>query len=173
MGRQHVQGYGPQGLRPFLESRQFDMRQVIVIDAERFPNVGKNTPCAGHCGTHEFIWQRIISHGKPDRPGDALFNVYDEIYQATQALPPDVRDVKVVFACAWGKHRSVALAEMSTEMLKGTGLCNMPCEHLSKEKWRKKKCGEKKCYCDRTEEMVLQGCTANVEAGISRELSGL
>ena len=110
---------GPRGCNRFLESRQFDMRQVITVDAERFPHVGKNTPSEGHCGTHEFIWQRLTCHGRPDRPGVALRTVYDEIYQATQELPADVRDVKVVFACAWGKHRRVALAEMSTEMFMG------------------------------------------------------
>ena len=144
MGRQQVAG-----VREFLEKYcKFDMRQVAIIDAVSFPQPGRRAPSEGHCGMHEHIWHTVATAQTPNG-GDLLLQVCCEIFQACRTLPPDVRHVKVVFVCNWGKHRSVALSEMFTEALAGTGLCNAQAEHLSYSCWSRWKCGKKECFCFR------------------------
>ena len=142
VGRKQVDG-----VRAFLEKYcNFDMRQVVIIDAARFPHPRKGDPSEGHIGTHEAIWNRVAT-ARDSNGNDLLLKVCREIYQQTKALEPDVHHVKVVFVCNWGKHRSVALAEMLTHALQPTSACNELANHLNWSVWSRHKCGRRECFC--------------------------
>ena len=122
------------------------MRQVLIADAERFPNVGRLAACREHCGSHEYIWEIITTTQEPNGKL-TLQSVYEELKDQIDRFMTEPTDIKVVFQCSWGKHRSVACAEITHDMLKPTGVCKAGCEHLSQRHWSKYKCGNCVCHC--------------------------
>ena len=79
-------------------------KQVVLVNVENFENVaggGKN-----HTGMHEDMWMRMATNER------ALLKVCREISRQFDNISEDCMEIWVVFECAWGKHRSVAMAEM-------------------------------------------------------------
>ena len=135
------------GVDHFLEvDSRLNMRQVLIADAERFPNVGRHAACREHCGSHEYIWEIITTTQEPNGKL-TLQSVYEELKDQIDTFMTEPTDIKVVFQCSWGKHRSVACAEITSEMLRTRGLCDNPPHHLCQWYWSKYKCGRLHCHC--------------------------
>ena len=115
-------------------------KQVVLVNVEDFENVaggGKN-----HTGMHEDMWLRMAKNER------ALLKVCRELKRQLDDISEDRMDIWIVFECAWGKHRSVAMAEMLENIVHSRYLykTTLP-THYDKSKWSRSKCGWKECWC--------------------------
>ena len=114
-----------------------------MVNVEDFKNVGRDFESSGHIGRHEHVWEMIASNY------EVLKAVFETLkWKLSRYVDESAGEVWVVFVCAWGKHRSVGLAEMSYRIWARNGYSTSPPIHLSMPKWSKRKCGWQRCFCD-------------------------
>ena len=106
----------------------------------------QNAACREHCGSHEYIWEIITTTQEPNGKL-TLQSVYEELKDQIDPFMAEPTVIKVVFQCSRGKRRSVACAEITSEMLRTRGLCDNPPHRLSQWYWSKYKCGRRHCHC--------------------------
>ena len=112
----------------------------MLVNVEGFPNIGRADACRDHIGTHPEIWKQLTSNEPVLR--SVLGDVVKKLRRHISDHEPDVY---IIFECTWGKHRSVAMAEMMARIVGKEFTCCI--HHFSKGKWSRKKCGWKHRLC--------------------------
>ena len=126
----------------FLEGEGLSRKQTVLVNVEGFANIGRSDACRDHIGTHQEIWKQLTSN-EP-----VLRSVLgDVVKKLRRHITTDEPDVYIIFVCTWGKHRSVAMAEMMARIVGKSSESTCCVHHFSKGKWSRFKCGWKHCHC--------------------------
>jgi len=118
--------------------------QFVLVNVEAFPQIGRRDENKGHAGFHEAIWEQLVNNER------VLKDVYAQLYEKLNYyIARDVEEIWIVFECAYGKHRSVAMAEIAQRLFQQWATCNTTSAmHYSKYKWSRSKCGWAPCECN-------------------------
>ena len=93
-----------------------------------------------HCGLNGDIWAAVVRESP-----EVLENIWKEMERKlTHYIDEDETKINLLFQCKWGKHRSVATAEITKFMI---GDAAKTPEHLAKPRWGKYTCGRRWCEC--------------------------
>ena len=125
-----------------LEDVGLQREQCVIVNVEGFPNVDGREDCRMHIGTHQAIWQQLASN--EDVLRKCLLDVVRKLRKRISRHEPEVY---IVFECKWGKHRSVAMAEMLARVLGNDYMCCI--HHFSRKYWSRSRCGWVSCDCSK------------------------
>ena len=115
---------------------------TVVVNVENLSHV-KDEVSQEHCGLHADIWETVVRVSAQELE-DAWVEMARKI---NNYVDEDEEEVNVIFQCTWGKHRSVAAAEITKLMVEDEPRTKTWTEHLAKKNWGRWKCGRCSCRC--------------------------
>ena len=140
IGRKTTQGHD---FWEYLGNKHnLDKLNTVVVNVENLAHPPEEI-CADHCGLNGDIWETVVTLSPEE-----LERIWGEVARKiNNFIDEDEEEVNVVLQCKWGKHRSVAAAEISQYMVLHDERGQALTEHLAKPNWGKRKCGRQWCKC--------------------------